>query len=200
MRFTQLSFVDEYDPTIEDSYKHYATVDGKNVLLDILDTAGQEDYASMKESYMRRGEGFLLVFSVTSSSSFESVQQFYDQIVRVKEDIDFIPMILIGNKSDLKDEREVSEAELAKLAKSLKIPYIETSAKFDLNVNELFYSVVKMINEGSLLAEDKQVVDASKPAPKKDAVSKDVLDTSKRQAQSSKPLESKDGGGCCVIC
>lgn len=154
VRFTQLLFVDEYDPTIEDSYKHYATIDDKNVLLDILDTAGQEDYASMKESYMRRGEGFLLVFSVTSLSSFESIQLFYDQIIRVKEDSTFVPIILIGNKTDLEDEREVSELKLKKLARDLKIPYIETSAKLDYNVNELFYTVVKMINKGGIITGD----------------------------------------------
>ncbi|ODV95097.1 hypothetical protein PACTADRAFT_50919, partial [Pachysolen tannophilus NRRL Y-2460] len=160
VRFTQAEFVDEYDPTIEDSYKHYDTVDGEPVLLDILDTAGQEDYASMKESYMRRGEGFLLVFSVTSTDSFESIRSFHSQIMRVKgEEVDYVPILLLGNKSDLQEEREVSTEQGLALSKELKCPYIETSAKYDLNVTDAFYSVVRMINKGGNLDDETEQLD-----------------------------------------
>ena len=76
-------------------------------LLDVLDTAGQEEYSAMREQYMRTGEGFLLVYSITSRESFEEVLQFQQQILRVK-DKDYFPIILVGNKCDLDDQRQVS--------------------------------------------------------------------------------------------
>ncbi|CAG8718296.1 5295_t:CDS:2, partial [Gigaspora rosea] len=65
-QFIQAHFVDEYDPTIEDSYRKQCVIDDEVALLDVLDTAGQEEYSAMREQYMRTGEGFLLVYSITS--------------------------------------------------------------------------------------------------------------------------------------
>lgn len=76
-------------------------------MLDVLDTAGQEEYSAMREQYMRTGEGFLLVYSITSRQSFEEIMTFQQQILRVK-DKDYFPIILVGNKCDLESEREVS--------------------------------------------------------------------------------------------
>jgi GTPase SAR1 family protein len=77
-------------------------------LLDVLDTAGQEEYSAMREQYMRTGEGFLLVYSITSRQSFEEIQTFQQQILRVK-DKDYFPIIVVGNKCDLEGERQVSK-------------------------------------------------------------------------------------------
>ena len=90
-----------------DSYRKQCLIDDEVALLDVLDTAGQEEYSAMREQYMRSGEGFLLVYSITSRQSFEEIQQFQSLILRVK-DKDYFPMILVGNKCDLEDEREVS--------------------------------------------------------------------------------------------
>lgn len=73
----------------------------------MLDTAGQEEYSAMREQYMRTGEGFLLVYSITSRQSFEEISTFQQQILRVK-DKDYFPMVVVGNKCDLECEREVS--------------------------------------------------------------------------------------------
>ena len=86
------SFIDEYDPTIEDSYRKQVVVDGETCLLDILDTAGQEEYSAMRDQYMRTGEGFLLVFAVNNSKSFEDIKQYREQIKRVK-DCEDVPMV-----------------------------------------------------------------------------------------------------------
>jgi GTPase KRas protein len=76
-------------------------------LLDVLDTAGQEEYSAMREQYMRTGEGFLLVYSITSRESFDEIRTFQQQILRVK-DKDVFPMVVVGNKLDLASERRVS--------------------------------------------------------------------------------------------
>jgi GTPase KRas protein len=108
IQLIQSHFVDEYDPTIEDSYRKQCVIDDEVALLDVLDTAGQEEYSAMREQYMRTGEGFLLVYSITSRQSFEEIMTFQQQILRVK-DKDYFPIIVVGNKCDLEKERAVSQ-------------------------------------------------------------------------------------------
>lgn len=144
IQFIQSHFVDEYDPTIEDSYRKQCVIDSETALLDVLDTAGQEEYSAMREQYMRNGEGFLLVYSITSRMSFEEITTFYQQICRVK-DRDYFPMVLIGNKCDLESDRQVSSQEGKDLAKNFGCQFIETSAKQRIHVDEAFFEVVRDI-------------------------------------------------------
>ncbi|XP_074193115.1 GTPase HRas isoform X2 [Rhinolophus sinicus] len=127
IQLIQNHFVDEYDPTIEDSYRKQVVIDGETCLLDILDTAGQEEYSAMRDQYMRTGEGFLCVFAINNTKSFEDIHQYREQIKRVK-DSDDVPMVLVGNKCDLA-ARTVESRQAQDLARSYGIPYIETSAK-----------------------------------------------------------------------
>jgi len=144
IQFIQSHFVQDYDPTIEDSYRKQCVIDDKVAHLDILDTAGQEEFSAMREQYMRTGEGFLLVFSVTDRSSFDEISKFRTQILRVKDKDEF-PMILVGNKSDLESERTVSTAEGQELGRVLKITYLESSAKQRINVDAAFHDLVRAI-------------------------------------------------------
>ncbi|TIB75173.1 hypothetical protein E3Q23_00815 [Wallemia mellicola] len=146
IQFIQSHFVDEYDPTIEDSYRKQCQIDAEPALLDVLDTAGQEEYSAMREQYMRTGEGFLLVYSITSRNSFEGaeIETFHQQILRVK-DKDFFPMVLVANKADLEYERQVGSNEGRQLAKNFGCRFIETSAKQRINVDEAFYNLVREI-------------------------------------------------------
>ncbi|EIM23181.1 ras-like protein [Wallemia mellicola CBS 633.66] len=144
IQFIQSHFVDEYDPTIEDSYRKQCQIDAEPALLDVLDTAGQEEYSAMREQYMRTGEGFLLVYSITSRNSFEEIETFHQQILRVK-DKDFFPMVLVANKADLEYERQVGSNEGRQLAKNFGCRFIETSAKQRINVDEAFYNLVREI-------------------------------------------------------
>ncbi|CAO3599903.1 unnamed protein product [Absidia cylindrospora] len=98
----------------------------------------------MREQYMRNGEGFILVYSITSRLSFEEISTFYQQIRRVK-DKDFFPMILVGNKCDLENDRQVSSQEGYDLAKEFGCPFMETSAKQRIHVDDSFYEVVREI-------------------------------------------------------
>ncbi|CAF3994950.1 unnamed protein product [Rotaria sp. Silwood2] len=137
-------FIDEYDPTIEDSYRKQAVVDGETCLLDILDTAGQEEYSAMRDQYMRGGEGFLCVFAVNSAKSFEEIKQYREQIKRVK-DADDIPMVL-GNKIDL-PTRTIDLSYAKDFAASLSMPFVQTSAKTRQGVEEAFYTLVREIRK-----------------------------------------------------
>ncbi|KAH6996147.1 ras-like protein [Ilyonectria robusta] len=144
IQLIQSHFVDEYDPTIEDSYRKQCVIDDEVALLDVLDTAGQEEYSAMREQYMRTGEGFLLVYSITSRQSFEEITTFQQQILRVK-DKDYFPMVVVGNKCDLENEREVTRQEGEALARSFGCKFIETSAKSRINVDKAFYDIVREI-------------------------------------------------------
>ncbi|MCJ1378492.1 Ras GTPase [Xylographa soralifera] len=144
IQLIQAHFVDEYDPTIEDSYRKQCVIDDEVALLDVLDTAGQEEYSAMREQYMRTGEGFLLVYSITSRQSFEEIQVFQQQILRVK-DRDYFPIIIVGNKCDLDGDREVSTQEGEAMARGFGCKFIETSAKSRINVDNAFYEIVREI-------------------------------------------------------
>ncbi|KAJ3435814.1 ras-like protein rasd [Anaeramoeba flamelloides] len=146
IQLVQSHFVDEYDPTIEDSYRRQVVIDEETCLLDILDTAGQEEYSAMRDSYMRAGEGFLIIYAINSRNSFDEVSSFREQITRVK-DSDDVPMIIVGNKNDLENERQVSQGEGTDLAKSFNCPFIETSAKTRTNVEEAFFGLVREIRK-----------------------------------------------------
>jgi len=145
IQLVQQNFVEEYDPTIEDSYRKQANIDGQVAYLDILDTAGQDEYAAMREQYMVGGEGFLLVFAINSRNSFTEVREFHEQILRVK-DVEKFPIVVAGNKCDLGDrQRKVTKEEGQQLCDQLGVPFFETSAKSAINVEESFYQIVREI-------------------------------------------------------
>merc|ERR1712159_508287 len=144
IQLIQNNFIEEYDPTIEDSYRKQVTIDDETCILDILDTAGQEEYSAMRDQYMRTGQGFLIVYSIIARASFDEVASFRDQILRVK-DADKVPMVICGNKVDLEADRQVSTVEGRDLAKSFGVPFMETSAKTRVNVEDSFYELVREI-------------------------------------------------------
>ncbi|XP_033101635.1 ras-related protein R-Ras2-like [Anneissia japonica] len=146
IQFIQSYFVSDYDPTIEDSYTKQCRIDNTVSKLDILDTAGQDEFSAMREQYMRTGDGFLLVFSLCNKNSFDEIFKFHRQILRVKDREEF-PMILVGNKADLKAQRQVTETDIEKLARDLNIQFIECSAKTRQNVDESFHELVRIIRK-----------------------------------------------------
>jgi len=144
IQFTQNHFVREYDPTIENSYRKQLTIDDEACVLDILDTAGQEEYAVMRDQYINSGEGFILVFSITSRASFKSLSELREKILQVKDADDF-PMVMVGNKCDLDKERVVTINEGKEMASQWRISFMEASAKARINVEECFRAIVRDI-------------------------------------------------------
>jgi len=152
IQFIQRHFVEEYEANIEDNYRTQRSVDGSTILMDILDTCGVEEYFSMRDQYMRWGEGYILVYSVTSRVTFNEVVTFAAQIRRVK-DREKVPIVLCGNKSDLEVERQVMENEGRKLARVWGCPFYETSAAIPRNVDEIFMDCARQIRKDRYMAQ-----------------------------------------------
>jgi GTPase KRas protein len=160
-------FVETYDPTIEDSYRKQVVIDQQ--CKRERETAGQEEYTALRDQWIRDGEGFVLVYSITSRASFSRITKFYNQIKMVKESSSSgspsgpsylnspmnassgpampVPVMLVGNKSDKAVERAVSAQEGQALAKELGCEFVEASAKNCINVEKAFYDVVRMLRQ-----------------------------------------------------
>ena len=142
LRFLNNVFVEEYDPTIEDSYQKTIVVDGIDEKVEIVDTAGQEEYDTMRDCWARNGDAFVVVYAIDDRNSFDEVESRIQELKSYKQDAVF-PMIIVGNKCDLKNLRQVTFDEGKNLATSWDCPFIETSAKNSENVNTSFYTVIR---------------------------------------------------------
>ena len=141
--FRTSSIKNGYHPTIEDSYKKQVVIDEETCVLDILDTAGQQEYSAMRPQYMRTGDGFLCIFAVDSMKKFDQIDSFREQIHRVKESKNE-PIILVANNVDL-PRREVDQKLAEGYAKTRNMLYIETSAKTRQGVHDAFCALVREI-------------------------------------------------------
>jgi len=146
VQFVQGIFVEKYDPTIEDSYRQQVEIDGQQCMLEILDTAGTEQFTAMRDLYMKNGQGFVLVYSIIAQSTFNDLPDLRDQILRVK-DKDEVPMVLVGNKCDLTDQRVISTEQGEELAKKFSCAFLEASAKTRTNVDLIFNTLIRQINK-----------------------------------------------------
>jgi len=144
VQFVQGIFVEKYDPTIEDSYRKLVEVDSDQYMLEILDTAGTEQFTAMRDLYMKNGQGFVLAYSIIAQSTFNDIPDLREQILRVK-DVEKVPMVLVGNKCDLADQRVITTDQGEALASKFTCKFLEVSAKTKVNVEQIFYDLVRQI-------------------------------------------------------
>eukprot|EP01100_Stratorugosa_tubuloviscum_P012056 TRINITY_DN5543_c1_g1_i1.p1 TRINITY_DN5543_c1_g1~~TRINITY_DN5543_c1_g1_i1.p1 ORF type:complete len:121 (-),score=33.18 TRINITY_DN5543_c1_g1_i1:48-410(-) len=104
----------------------------------------------MRDLYIRSGDAFALVYSLISKESLLEMIEIYDQILRVK-DSNSATCIIIGNKCDLKEERQVSIDEAQLIAKKLKCEHIECSAKINYNVNQCFINLIRLFKTNRVI-------------------------------------------------
>jgi len=146
LQFINRQFLTLYDPTIEDRYQKHLEYKGVQCMLEILDTAGQETFSAMRELYMANGEGFALIYSITSALSFQEVEKIRAGIIKHKND-STVPIVLVGNKKDLDTKREVATNKGKEVSKEWGCEFLESSAKTDTNIREIFYSLIDQIWE-----------------------------------------------------
>ncbi|KAF5283425.1 hypothetical protein FQA39_LY04801 [Lamprigera yunnana] len=145
VQFVSGCFMEKYDPTIEDFYRKEIEVDNSPCVLEILDTAGTEQFASMRDLYIKNGQGFVVVYSLTNHQTFQDIRSMKELITRVKG-TERVPILLVANKVDLEHQREVTTDEGDSLAKQWDCPFVEASAKNRTNVNEVFAEIVREMN------------------------------------------------------
>ena len=146
LRLLYQEFVDDYEPTKLDSYQTILDHYGREVDVQITDTAGQEDYASVRDTFLRSGEGFLCVFSLTDTESYNYITELYSQVKVAKNAAPpDLPFLIVGNKCDMEGSRQIASTDAAQLAASLGVQYMETSAKTNYNVSEGFQMLIGML-------------------------------------------------------
>ncbi len=131
-------------------------IDGQTYLLEVLDTAGHEDFRNLQDHWISQADGIILVYNITERDTFRSIRHLVKQVLSVKswctrdEDPatlrpERLPIMIVGNKSDKSTERQVSTLEGHELAKKHGCMFIEASAKHNYNVEKSFSDVVKVL-------------------------------------------------------
>lgn len=196
VQFVQGVYLDTYDPTIEDSYRKTIEIDNKMISLEILDTAGVAQFTAMRELYIKSGMGFLLVYSVTDRQSLQELMDLREQVLRIK-DMDRVPMVLVGNKADLTEERAISVEEGIEVSSNWgKVPFYETSALLRSNVDEVFIDLVRQIIRNeleavSVPATPKAQATSEAPVQKSTGESKNVASAAKVKQQPAKAAAAR---------
>ncbi|KAJ7766047.1 ras protein [Mycena metata] len=134
-----------FDPRTGEGFRKSFVLDDRICYVEVLDTAGVEEYANLRDQWVREGQAFILVYSIVSRSSFDRLEGLHQAVRRVKGD-DAI-FLLVGNKCDMVDGREVSKEDGESLARQFGCAFIETSAKTAQNVDRAFKSVVRALRQ-----------------------------------------------------
>ena len=143
LNYTDNYFVDSHVATIGIDYKiKIINMNGVNLKLQIWDTSGQERFRSLTYNFLKNANGIIFVYDITNKKTFEGVKEW---IKDAENNGITFEKILIGNKCDLEGKREISFDVLEKFGNKKKIKYFETSAKTNINVNEAFDYLVKLI-------------------------------------------------------
>ena len=180
LRYVDSVWSDTFVPTIGVDFKiKTIEIDGKKVKLQIWDTAGQERFRTVVSTYFRGAHGIFLIYDITNRDSFKNLENWLIEIE--KNASENVLKILIGNKNDLEDERDIASDEGKAFANRNGMQFIETSAKMNTNVNEAFETLGKLMIEFN--------------SQQKQAMTQDKKDKKVLGASSGKNLNTKKG--CC---
>eukprot|EP00826_Nyctotherus_ovalis_P060015 TRINITY_DN8392_c0_g1_i15.p2 TRINITY_DN8392_c0_g1~~TRINITY_DN8392_c0_g1_i15.p2 ORF type:complete len:202 (+),score=72.18 TRINITY_DN8392_c0_g1_i15:260-865(+) len=145
MRFAEDTFITNYISTIGIDFKvKPVKVDGKMIKLQIWDTAGQDRFRTITQTYYKGAMGVILAYDCTDEASFNNVKNWVKQLETHANPE--IVKVLVGNKSDCTDKK-VSAAKGKELAKEYGMTFFETSAKDNININEVFYYLAKAVKD-----------------------------------------------------
>jgi len=174
LRFADDNFTDSYISTIGVDFRFRTiTIDKKTVKLQIWDTAGQERFRTITSAYYRGADGIIMVYDVTSQESFDHVEEWLSEVDRYANEN--TSKLLIGNKADLIEEKQVQEETAQRFADKLGISFLETSAKNATNVDAAFLTMAKeLIKNKEAALKDKPSSGSSSTSTSNRAVLKPV--------------------------
>ncbi|CAI5732537.1 unnamed protein product [Peronospora destructor] len=145
--FVENRFVENYDPTIENTFHKTIRVRNAHFITDIVDTAGMDEYANFSQAASVGVHGYVLVYSIGLRTSFEKLKLINEKLLNMLGSKP--PRVLVGSMSDLEKAREVSVEEGQMLASNWECPFVECSAKDNENINEVFTYLIKEIERDS---------------------------------------------------
>ncbi|ELP95230.1 Rho GTPase, putative [Entamoeba invadens IP1] len=179
LMFVKGEFNIEYNPTIEETYPTEVNVDGKVVKMSIVDTAGQEEYVSLRDQFYVKGDAFILVYSIDNLNSFHSLNIHYETIAGLRKGKK-MAVVLVGNKCDLEAQRAIQKSDLQQLSEKFNnAPYYETSAQNNINVKEVFETIAR--------------------ETLKNAAEEAATQTKTIQSNHPSQVTESERGGCCYI-
>eukprot|EP00732_Lithocolla_globosa_P007174 Lithocolla_globosa_v1_NODE_8867_length_774_cov_20.365786.p1 type:complete len:187 gc:universal NODE_8867_length_774_cov_20.365786:664-104(-) len=148
IQFVENHFVDAYYPTIENTFTKTVRYRGQEYITEIIDTAGQDEYSIMNQKHALGIHGYILVYSITTPSSLENCKVIREKILD-STGTDWVPIVLVGNKSDLYMNRQVPVEEGQKLAAEWNAVFLEASAKHNENINQIFEEIINEIEKAA---------------------------------------------------
>tara|TARA_B100000795_G_C22714370_1_gene404879 strand:+ start:181 stop:876 length:696 start_codon:yes stop_codon:yes gene_type:complete len=128
----------DYTPTIEQTFQKNITLNNIRFKCDLVDTAGMDEYSSFTRQASVGAHGYMFVYAITSKASFEKLKQVHENLLNLIGN-DNVPMVLVAQKGDLNEHREVSEEDGRALAMRWSCPFIQASAKLNRNVGKLLF-------------------------------------------------------------
>lgn len=152
----------EYFPDISltvgvDFHAKMIRVNGHPIKMQLWDTAGQDRFRAIVKAYYRNAVGGLLVFDITNRDSFRSLEEWYDEVMKIADPHKPV-FVLVGNKTDQDKQRQVTREEGEWFARNHGMDYTETSAKSGKNVEEAFHTlaenILSMVENGQIKVED----------------------------------------------
>ncbi len=180
LRFADDTFTDNFMPTIGVDFKiRTLEVDGRTIKLQIWDTAGQERFKTITSSYYKGAHGIIVVYDITDKESFKNIDNWMTEVE--KHASENVSRILVGNKCDMDESRQVPTDEGKELADQYNIRFMETSAKESSFVEEAFTLMTKEIKSRVVHTDQRKPSGTGK----------------KLTAPKNKKLEKKSGGSCC---
>ena len=169
-RYANGTFKEEYIATVGlDYYTKDEIIDNKTIQIKLWDTAGQERFKALTQNYFRNAEGVLLTFDVTNTDSFNNLKDWIGSIKTNMESKNiFLPLIIVGNKIDMEDAREINKEDAEKFVSDNNYKYFETSAKTGEGVDDAIRDLVnQVLEQGDQLDDHK--IEARKSVQLKDA-------------------------------
>jgi small GTP-binding protein len=148
IRFVEKKFDEVYYPTIEHTFTKTVAYRNQDYSCEIVDTAGQDEFSILQSNYAIGVHGYILVYSIESTISLEMTKIIRDKILNL-QGLEWVPMVLVGNKCDLASIREVSRTEGEELAARWSCPFIEASAKNNENIELVFQKMIDEIEKAN---------------------------------------------------